>query len=625
MEKNNEKNHLLAEKIRKLQNVLPEIFSDGKINEYELRNMLNGYLDDSKEKYSFTWPGKNEHRRGAYTPTTLTLRPKIEESKDFENTNNIYIEGDNLSVLKILRDSYANKVKMIYIDPPYNTSKDFIYSDDFEEPFESYKKMMGILDEEGNKLTTDNDMSGRKHTNWLNLIYPRLLLARDMLKEDGVIFISIDDNEQANLKKICDEIFGENNFEGHIHWRRRYNQPNDKTKMIGIVAEHVLAYSKNKQFLRKSGVGKIDLSAVFSNPDNDPKGEWASKPWKVGSDQSGSEYTIINPEGKKLNENWMGEKSTYEKYLQENRIYFPNNGSGWPRKKYYKFEREEEGQCATNWWHHDEFGHNQGGNKQLEHLFGNKNLFSNPKPIELIRGLIQIANVKENDIVLDFFSGSSTTAHAVMKLNSQDKVNRKFIMVQLPESLESSLENISDNDAKRSLKASINFLESIDKPLKLSELGKERINRAGDDITSNMSKEDRKKIDTGYRVFELAKTNFPEWNEQVTEETIFQQLEAFKGNNSINYTDTIFEILILLKQYLLEEKVEKIDDKGLYVIGDNVQTLVYIGSEMDEKQFEYVENSFEKFDRILVYDDSFKSDEQKINLKNKLKEKLEII
>lgn len=555
----------------------------------------------------------------------MTLRPKIEESKDFENTNNIYIEGDNLSVLKILRDSYANKVKMIYIDPPYNTSKDFIYSDDFEEPFESYKKMMGILDEEGNKLTTDNDMSGRKHTNWLNLIYPRLLLARDMLKEDGVIFISIDDNEQANFKKICDEIFGENNFEGHIHWRRRYNQPNDKTKMIGIVAEHVLAYSKNKQFLRKSGVGKIDLSAVFSNPDNDPKGEWASKPWKVGSDQSGSEYTIINPEGKKLNENWMGEKSTYEKYLQENRIYFPNNGSGWPRKKYYKFEREEEGQCATNWWHHDEFGHNQGGNKQLEHLFGNKNLFSNPKPIELIRGLIQIANVKENDIVLDFFSGSSTTAHAVMKLNSQDKVNRKFIMVQLPESLESSLENISDNDAKRSLKASINFLESIDKPLKLSELGKERINRAGDDITSNMSKEDRKKIDTGYRVFELAKTNFPEWNEQVTEETIFQQLEAFKGNNSINYTDTIFEILILLKQYLLEEKVEKIDDKGLYVIGDNVQTLVYIGSEMDEKQFEYVENSFEKFDRILVYDDSFKSDEQKINLKNKLKEKLEII
>lgn len=625
MYKGNKKNNLLTDKINLLQNILPEIFSDGKLNEHELKNLLSGYLDDSKEKYSFTWSGKNEHRKGAYTPTTLTLNPKYEESKNFESTNNVYIEGDNLSVLKILRDSYANKVKMIYIDPPYNTAKDFIYSDDFEEPFESYKKMMGILDEQGNRLTTDNDMSGRKHTNWLNLMYPRLLLARDMLKDDGVIFISIDDNEQANLKKICDEIFGEQNFEGNIHWRRRYNQPNDKTKMIGIVAEHVLAYSKDKQILKRNGVGKIDLTAVFSNPDNDPLGDWASKPWKVGSDQSGSRYTIVNPKGKEITEDWMGDKATYEKYIKENRIYFPNNGNGMPRKKYYKFEREEEGQCATNWWNHDEFGHNQGGNKQLEDLFGYKNLFSNPKPIELIRGLIQIANVKDDDIVLDFFSGSASTAHAVMELNRQDKIKRKFIMVQLPENLEESFENTKDRDAKRSINSSIKFLNDLKKPLRLSELGKERINRAGESIVSTMTEEEQKNIDIGYRVFELAETNFPEWNEQVSEETILEQLEIFGNKTPVNTTNAIFEILILLKQYTLEEKIEEIDEQGMFVIGDNVKTLVFIGSEMTDNNIKYIEDNYYNFDRVIIYDNGFKNDEQKINLKNKLKEKMEIV
>lgn len=395
-----------------------------------------------------------------------TLRPCVEESSGKDGTpgkfdsGNLYIEGDNLEVLKLLQGSYHKRVKMIYIDPPYNTGKDFVYPDDYRNPIGEYKALTGQTDSDGAAMRANPETSGRYHTDWLNMMYPRLILARNLLTDDGVIFISIDDVEVANLRKLCDNVFGEENFEGHIHWRRRHNQPNDKTKMIGLVSEHILAYARSSEDFKKSGVGKLPLTATFTNPDNDPKGPWASKPWKVGSDQSGSRYTIMTPSGIVLNEEWMGDETTYKLFVEEGRIYFPKGGDGMPRKKYYQFEREEEGQCATNWWSFETFGHNQGANDRMTELFGWKNIFSNPKPIELLSGLIKIANVRTSDIILDFFSGSATTAHAVMQLNAEDGGNRKYIMVQLPEVCEEGTEA-----AKAGYR-------------NICEIGKERIRRA---------------------------------------------------------------------------------------------------------------------------------------------------
>lgn len=462
------------ENIKRIGELFPNCMTEAKdengrvqavIDFDQLRQELSrDIVEGNEERYQFTWPDKRNAIRLANAPTTDTLRPARPESVDFDMTQNLYIEGDNLKVLKLLRENYLGKVKMIYIDPPYNTGNDFVYNDDFAQTANEYIHNSGQEDAEGNRLVANTESNGRFHTDWLNMVYPRLKVAKDLLREDGVIFISIDDHEVENLKKVCNEIFGAQNFEGHIHWRRRHNQPNDKTKMIGIVTEHILAFAKNSQHLKTVGVGKLDVTASFSNPDNDPKGPWASKPWKVGSDQSGSFYTITTPTGKVLNEEWMGEEKTYLQYLKEGRIYFPKGGDGFPRKKYYASERAEEGQCATNWWSHEQFGHNQGANDYATSLFGRKNIFSNPKPLELIRGLIKIGNAKQNDIVLDFFSGSATVADAVMQLNAEDGGNRRFIMVQLPE---------STDEKSEAYKAGYKTI---------CEIGKERIRRAGKKI-----------------------------------------------------------------------------------------------------------------------------------------------
>lgn len=454
-----------------------------------LRQELSSVVvEGNEERYQFTWPDKKKAILAANAPISATLRPCREESVDFDTTQNLYIEGDNLDVLKLLQETYLGKIKMIYIDPPYNTGNDFVYNDDFAEDAKEYLANSGQYDAQGNRLVTNTESNGRFHTDWLNLMYPRLKLARDLLTEDGVIFISISDEEVENLKKMCNEIFGEKNFEGHIHWRRRHNQPNDKTKMLGIVAEHILSYSRNSAAFKESGVGKLDLTAKFTNPDNDPRGPWASKPWKVGSDQSGSRYSITAPNGRVLDGEWMGEEATYLKYLAEGRIYFPKDGSGMPRKKYYQFEREEEGQCACNWWPHEQFGHNQGANDYATSLFGVKNVFSNPKPIELLRGLLKIANVKMDDIVLDFFSGSATTADAVIHLNMEDHKKRKFIMVQLPEATDPKSE---------AYKAGYK---------NICEIGKERIRRAGKKIKEEnpLTTQD---LDIGFRVLKLDSSN----------------------------------------------------------------------------------------------------------------------
>lgn len=520
---------IVAENVGKLKELFPEAFTEGKVDFEALKEVLGTFVDDRDERYSFTWNGKSKARMIAQTPSTGTLRPCKEESVDWDSTQNIFIEGDNLEVLKLLQKSYHKKVKMIYIDPPYNTGEDFVYEDNFRDNIKNYLALSGQVDGEGKKIASNPETSGRYHTDWLNMMYPRLKLARNLLNDEGVMFISIGDAEVSNLKKLCDEIFGEENFEGIIHWRRRHNQPNDPTKMIGLVAEHILAYAKDKVRFKEAGVGKIGLTGSFTNPDNDPRGDWASKPWKVGSDQSGSRYTITTPTGVVLDEDWMGEESTFKALLEDNRIIFPNNGNGAPRKKYYKSERENEGQCATNWWTHDQFGHNQEGNTILTELMdGIKNTFSNPKPPKLIKNLFSIANCKDGDLALDFFLGSATTFHAGFDYDA----GLRIIGIQFPEILYAE---------KKEHKPSIEFCEKNNLPFTIAEISKERIRRAAAKIKEENPEYDG---DLGFKVFKLDSTNIKPWEVDfdLTERTLEDFISNIKTDR--REEDVLYEILL---------------------------------------------------------------------------------
>lgn len=474
-----------SREMEKLKKDFPQFFSkEGEFKLDTFKDFLREEeIDISKEGYDLKFLGKSyaKYLSSLQTETYLSPDSKHNAKDENKNSENLYIVGDNLDALKHLLGSYSGKIKCIYIDPPYNTGSDgFVYPDNFQFNAADLSEKIGITEEEAQRIL---ELAGKStHSAWLTFMYPRLVLARDLLSEDGVIFISIDDNEQANLKLMCDEIFGEENFEGHIHWRRRSNQPNDRTKMIGLVAEHVLTYAKNSVVLKECGVGKIGLTGEFSNPDNDPRGSWNSKPWKVGSDQSGSKYIIKAPDGRLLNEEWMGDEHSYFELLKDNRIYFPNDGKGWPRKKIFKAEREAEGQCANNWWNHLEFGSNQKGSARVNGLFErDKNIFSKPKPVELIIGILNVTTTDNNFHILDFFSGSATAADAVMQLNAEDGGNRKYIMVQLPEKI---------GEKKPAYNAGY---RSID------EIGRARIEKAA----AKIKEETDADIDYGYKLYYL--------------------------------------------------------------------------------------------------------------------------
>ncbi len=615
---------LNEERLETLKKLFPDLFTiEGKLNPDELKKIVNPDLVKETERFEFKWFGKNEAKRNAFTPSkaTLVYDEKRSVNPDFADGNMI-IEGENLETLKCLLSAYREKIKCIYIDPPYNKDMDFVYSDKWNEDVETYWEHIGIK-ENGIKIDTNSETSGRYHSNWMNMIYPRLLIARQFLKDDGVIFISIGDEEIHHLRKICDEVFGEKNFEGHIHWRRRHNQPNDKTKMIGLVTEHILSYSKDKEAYKKSGVGKVDLTGNFSNPDNDPRGDWASKPWKVGSDQSGSRYILENPNnGQKYDEEWMGDENSYKVLFADKRIVFPIKGEGLPRKKYFKFEREEEGQCATNWWSHEEFGHNQGANDEMTSLFdGIKNIFSNPKPKELIRGLIQIANVKDKDIVLDFFGGSGTTAHAVMQLNIEDNKTRRFILVQLPEKIDDSEEaykagykKISDITIERNKRV-------------IQKLEKEEAQKQ-----PSLFDSEKKPFKTGFKVYKLAKSNFPrvdfapdpiktkEENLALLNKYIQEKEASFK--TLFNEND-IFDEVLLKNGFMLNYSKEKTDvfsKNEVYQIKDDFkECLICMDNRISKETLKELEPFKEK---IFICLERALDTTMKWNLKHLLGDKL---
>jgi len=366
--------------------------------------------------------GKTIIRSHHLTLPYRQLKPVASKSRNKKPSldDNLIIHGDNLLALKSLLPSFAGKIKCIYIDPPYNTGNEkWVYNDNVNSP----------MHQEWLKKTVDREDLTR-HDKWLCMMWPRLVLLRDLLREDGVICISVDDNESARLVTILDEIFGEDNKEEIISWRRRHNQPNDKSKPIAKVAEFIVVYAKNLEYLKKQKTFfGLPLTGDFSNPDNDPKGDWASKPWKAGSGQTGTRYKIVTPSGKELDEEWLGTRETFDTYMNEGRIYFPKQGDGLPRKKYYRFEREEEGQVANNFWGYGDFGSNQEASEELNSI-GLE--FDNPKPVRLVKALLTIFT-DAHDLILDSFAGSGTTGHAVLALNAEDEGNRKFILIEQEE------------------------------------------------------------------------------------------------------------------------------------------------------------------------------------------------
>lgn len=459
----------------------------------KLRDELSSdVIDDGEERYQFTWPDKKAHAHLANTPTNKTLRPCRGESVDFDHTQNLYIEGDNLDVLKVLRETYLGKVKMIYIDPPYNTGNDFVYNDDFSQSADEYQENSGQTDENGKRLVQNTESNGRFHTDWLNMIYPRLKVAKDLLAEDGVIFISIDDNEVENLKKVCNEVFGEGNFIAQLIWERAYSPKND-ARFISNSHDYILMYAKS---IDTFTIGRLprteEANARYSNPDNDPRGDWKPSDMSVKTYSADCDYPITTPSGRVVEPPagrcWRLSPKAFGERLRDNRIWFGTDGNSAPCIKRFLSELKFEGMAPTSILFYKEVGHSQEGAKEVVALFGDKGVFDGPKPVRLLQRLITLANLKDDSIVLDFFSGSATTAHALIKTNAEKDTHCKFIMVQLPE-------EVSETKKDQGYKT-------------ICEIGKERIRRAGKKIKEeNAGKEGIDKLDIGFRVLKLDSSN----------------------------------------------------------------------------------------------------------------------
>lgn len=504
-------------------------------------------LDEGEERYQFTWPDKRAASRLANEPTDKTLRPDIEASVDFWNTENLYIEGDNLDVLKVLRENYLGKVKMIYIDPPYNTGNDFVYNDDFAKSREDFEATSGAFDEEGNlmidPMQRNTESNGRFHTDWLNMIYPRLKVARDLLSEDGAIFVTLDDNEVYNCRKVMDEIFGANNFVATIIWENFYGRSN--AAAISPAHNYILLYSKagdDWKNIRNLLPRDEKSTDKYKNPDNDSRGPWRLGPiFASGERHEGLMYSITTPTGKIVTppkgSHWRMLESDFWKMYDEGRILFGMDGKGSPAIKLFLADVQD-GIVPRTIWLHSEVGHTQDGKREIQALFPDEMPFDTPKPTKLISHIIQISCGKE-DTILDFFSGSATTAHAVMKLNAEDGGKRKFIMVQLPE--------VTDEKSE-ARKAGY---ETI------CQIGEERIRRAGNKVKEEAGLQGQD-LDVGFRVLKLDSSNM---------EDVFYTPENFNENNLFNMVDNVKSDrtpLDLLFQVMPELNIElsaKIEEK----------------------------------------------------------------
>lgn len=577
------------------------------INFDVLRQLLGGNaVEDAPEAYEFNWVGKQAARAEVLEPIKKTLRPVKEDSVDWDNTQNLYIEGDNLKVLKLLQKSYLGKVKMIYIDPPYNTGNDFVYHDDFAMSADEYAEASGSVDELGNKYIKNMDSNGRFHSDWCSMMYSRLMVARTLLTEDGVIFISIDDNEQKNLKNLCDEVFGCNNFLAQVVWERAFS-PINLMKHFSPSHDYILCYANDISKAVCHGIGRSDeANDRYSNPDNDPRGVWSSSDISVGPPVQENIYTITTPSGRNVEppagRSWRLSRKAFRERLEDNRIWFGPNGDNTPRIKRFLSELRKAGITPMTIWKHTEVDHSQGATQKLAKLFDGKKYFDYPKPVTLIERCLQLYSDKDS-IILDFFSGSGTTAHAVMQLNAEDGGNRQYIMVQLPE------ETPEDSEAR---KAGYNTIPDI---------AKERIRRAGKKIKeeSPLTTAD---LDTGFRVFRLDEGNYEDVNRS-PKEFKQDQLDLFLNNikTDRNDLDLLFGCMLDWGvQLSLPMTQEVVDGKTIYTVNDGDLVACFAENVSED----VVKAMAEKMPlRVIFRDSCFAQDADKINIYETFKQKLD--
>lgn len=603
---------IVSENVTKLKELFPEVFSEGKIDFTKLEEELGQFTDKENERYNFTWNGKQEAKRIAQTPSTGTLRPSKEDSKDWDTTQNLYIEGDNLEVLKLLQKSYHKQVKMIYIDPPYNTGKDFVYKDNFKDNIKNYMEQTGQVDSDGNRLSTNSDTNGRYHSDWLSMMYPRLKLARNLLKDDGVIFISIDDNEVANLRKLCDEIFGEDNFVADSIWRSTDNSNND-AKQFSSDYNHTLIYSKNPAW-QPVKISDPAKQTHFKNPDNDPKGAYFDgNPLNSPNPRENLTYDLVSPTGhiiKPPKNGWRWSKETIQEKIETGEIRFTEDGKAIRRRTYLC---DMQGLPPSNLWIDlDKTGHNRQSKYELLKMIP-EDIFDTPKPVKLLKYILEISGIKEDDIVLDFFSGSATTAHSVMQFNSEDGNKRKFICIQLPE---------ETDEKSKAYKAGYK---------NICEIGKERIRRAGEKIIADKPDKDLSNLDIGFKVYKLDSSNIKEWDSDFDnlEANLLDSVDNIKSDRTSE--DLLYEILLKYGLDLtlpIEEKI--IAGKTVYNIGfgalvvclDDAITVEVVEAiaEFIKEQVVYDEEKKKRHARVVFKDKSFADTNVKTNAIQVLKQ-----
>ena len=622
---------LAAENIEQLRQIFPDVFEEGKIDFDKLKQVLGEYVDDEKERYNFTWNGKGKALRLAQTPTTGTLRPCEAESKNWDDTQNLYIEGDNLEVLKLLQKSYHGKIKMIYIDPPYNTGGDFVYPDDFSDSIENYKRITGQVDDEGNRLGTNTEANGRYHTDWLNMMYPRLKLARNLLSEEGVIFISIDDHEVDNLKKICNEALFESNFIAQLIWQNKKGGGNDST-YIAIEHEYILVYAKNKSALGDF-YERYSADYIKRYKEKDEIGRFY---WDTFKRKSGKQYYPIEcPDGTILQYDedgnpisWLRSEERFKSDLKCGDVRFVNNSGKWSvqfkqRMPLGKTPRS----IFTTETVIDDKGTTSTGSSDVYTYF-KKDVFSNPKPVDLIKFLIGFG-ASDRDIMLDFFSGSGTMAEAVLQCNAEDGAERKFIAVQLQENIDKML-NSSDANAKRIAENAVTVLDELGLPHVITELAKLR--RAGEKIKAEieeqnaqlkLGEEPRKVPDIGFKVFKLDNSNLKQWQPDYDdlETTLFDSISNYVDGRS--ELDVVYEIMLKMGMELtwpLETHI--IGGKNVYEIGMGALMIClddHITTEVAEGMAALYKELAPETWRVVFKDNGFADDSAKVNIKEILK------
>jgi len=600
-EKDGESKDLLAQNVEKLKQLFPEIVTDGKVDFETLQEVLGDFKEESKERYSFTWNGKSKARKLAMTPSRGTLRPAPEESVIWDSTENLFIEGDNLEVLKLLQRSYHGKVKMIYIDPPYNTGNDFVYNDDFKDNLSNYLKLTGQKDGEGNKYSSNPETNGRFHTDWLNMMYPRLLLGRELLKDDGAIFITIDDNEVSNLIRLCNEVFGEENFLADVIWQHSI-QPKGYKGKFSVHHNHILVYQKSDQFELGSLERTKEDNKSYSNPDNDPKGRWRSGDVRNALYRPNLIYDLKTPSGKVISppENgWRWSKQTMNEKIKSGEIVFSDDESRITRKIYLA---DQEGRTPETIWFAKKVGSTREGANELKKLFDGLTPFDTAKPTKLLKNIFEVSNVEKGDICLDFFGGSCSTADAVLRYTDS-----RFIIIQLPENVD---------DTKPHGKDAIKFgLNTI------SKIGIERIKRVTELIKSESVEANS---DLGFKVFKLNSSNLKPWDPTFDEVqlSIEDSIENIKPDRS--ELDILYEILLKYGLDLslpIEEK--EIASSKVFVAGAGA-LFICLTPNIDLDVVEGIAKLKEELEpeltRLVFRDSGFKDDVVKTNAVQILKQ-----